>query len=324
MQKPLLNFIRNRGKSGAEVSDGQAVDKPSLGTPAFRRINGRPLLTVKPSKELRNLPTPLSSLKVKLKIGNSLMHKDALADAKIIIIRDGICVVNIIDGFDVDNIYGNVCFGRQFNRRTFGPPTPTSPVCSLHLAGPIPKPSPLPSPVRVASIIVGTWWGSYELLLFWRCPFIPVAQRDPTGLFVVEFVCICSVLDVGNKWTVRGIASYGDDPDTKLPSLVIRDRRPWTGAAPPPTPDKDVADEDAEAAASAIADTRLLLIWDEHDCWDQVKKGTTEITNVFKEHYKWYAPLFNHTPDEAIDFWWEEWHKRFRFRRDDEANMRKA
>ncbi|MED6196686.1 hypothetical protein PIB30_049686 [Stylosanthes scabra] len=80
-----------------------------------------------------------------------------------------------------------------------------------------------------------------------------------------------------------------------------------TSSQPPPTPDTDVADEDAEAAASATADTRPLLIWDGHDCWDQVKKGTTEITNVFKEHYKWYAPLFSHAPDEAIDFWWEEW-----------------
>ncbi|MED6221213.1 hypothetical protein PIB30_052341 [Stylosanthes scabra] len=24
-------------------------------------------------------------------------------------------------------------------------------------------------------------------------------RRDPTGLFVVEFVCVCSILDVGNK-----------------------------------------------------------------------------------------------------------------------------
>ncbi|MED6125212.1 hypothetical protein PIB30_066524 [Stylosanthes scabra] len=97
-----------------------------------------------------------------------------------------------------------------------------------------------------------------------------------------------------------------------------------TSSQPPPTPNIDVADEDTEAAASATADTRPLLIWDMHDCWDEVKKGTTEITNVFKEHYKWYAPLFSHAPDEAIDFWWEEWHKRFRFRRGDEANMRKA
>ncbi|MED6169601.1 hypothetical protein PIB30_022670 [Stylosanthes scabra] len=70
-----------------------------------------------------------------------------------------------------------------------------------------------------------------------------------------------------------------------------------TSSQPPPTPDTEVADEDAEAAASATADTRPLLIWDGHDC---------------------------HAPDEAIDFWWEEWRKRFRFRRGDEANMRKA
>ncbi|MED6164046.1 hypothetical protein PIB30_085896 [Stylosanthes scabra] len=35
-------------------------------------------------------------------------------------------------------------------------------------------------------------------------------------------------------------------------------------------------------------------------------------------------PLFSQAPDEAIKFWWEEWRKRFRFVRGDEANIRKA
>ncbi|MED6196331.1 hypothetical protein PIB30_046506 [Stylosanthes scabra] len=63
-----------------------------------------------------------------------------------------------------------------------------------------------------------------------------------------------------------------------------------TSSQPPPTPDTDVADEETEAVASAKADTRPLLIWDGHDCWDDVKKETMEITNVFQEHYEWYAP----------------------------------
>ncbi|MED6160560.1 hypothetical protein PIB30_052499 [Stylosanthes scabra] len=36
------------------------------------------------------------------------------------------------------------------------------------------------------------------------------------------------------------------------------------------------------------------------------------------------CPLFSQATDEAIEFWWEEWRKRFRFRRGDEANMHKA
>ncbi|MED6119571.1 hypothetical protein PIB30_013005 [Stylosanthes scabra] len=52
---------------------------------------------------------------------------------------------------------------------------------------------------------------------------------------------------------------------------------------------------------------RCFFRTDMTGCWDDVKKGTKEITNVFEEHYKWYAPLFSQAPDEAIEFWWEEW-----------------
>ncbi|MED6194633.1 hypothetical protein PIB30_030258 [Stylosanthes scabra] len=57
-----------------------------------------------------------------------------------------------------------------------------------------------------------------------------------------------------------------------------------------PATDTDVAEDDTEAAASATADPWPLLIWDGHDCWDDVRAGTKEITNIFMEHYKWYAP----------------------------------
>ncbi|MED6125974.1 hypothetical protein PIB30_073762 [Stylosanthes scabra] len=91
-----------------------------------------------------------------------------------------------------------------------------------------------------------------------------------------------------------------------------------------PAIDTDVAEDDTEAAASATADPRPLLIWDGHGCWDDVRAGTKEIMNIFMEHYKWYTPLFSQAPDEAIEFWWEEWRKRFRFAQGDEANIRKA
>ncbi|MED6207157.1 hypothetical protein PIB30_033257 [Stylosanthes scabra] len=77
----------------------------------------------------------------------------------------------------------------------------------------------------------------------------------------------------------------------------------------------DVVEDDTEAVASAIADPRPLLLWDGHDCWDDVRAGTKEITNIFLEHSKWYAPQFSQAPDEAIEFW---------FARGNEANIRKA
>ncbi|MED6221599.1 hypothetical protein PIB30_056352 [Stylosanthes scabra] len=78
--------------------------------------------------------------------------------------------------------------------------------------------------------------------------------------------------------------------------------------------------KDTEAAGSATADTRLFLLWDGHDCWDDVKKGTKEITDVFQEHYKWYPPssakhLMRQSSSDGSSG---------EFRRGDEANMRKA
>ncbi|MED6159552.1 hypothetical protein PIB30_043264 [Stylosanthes scabra] len=78
-----------------------------------------------------------------------------------------------------------------------------------------------------------------------------------------------------------------------------------------------MAEDDTEAAASATADPRPLLLWDDHDCWDDVRRGTKEITNVFMEHYKWYAPYSaKHLNGDRI--------LRSSFLQGDEANMRKA
>ncbi|MED6152348.1 hypothetical protein PIB30_091089 [Stylosanthes scabra] len=119
-----------------------------------------------------------------------------------------------------------------------------------------------------------------------------------------------------NTGTVSENSADADDPDIRLPITVIRDgwgpqtqysplmpetqMPPQTSSQPQPTTPStgaDVADDDTEDTASATADTRPLLICDEHD----------------------YQP-----PNEAIEFWWEEWLiKEIQVPRGDEANMRK-
>ncbi|MED6180973.1 hypothetical protein PIB30_014952 [Stylosanthes scabra] len=46
-------------------------------------------------------------------------------------------------------------------------------------------------------------WGSSVFVQFRRCPYISqqlrLGRRDPSGLFTVEIVCVCSVFVVGNK-----------------------------------------------------------------------------------------------------------------------------
>ncbi|MED6213364.1 hypothetical protein PIB30_092408 [Stylosanthes scabra] len=73
-------------------------------------------------------------------------------------------------------------------------------------------------------------------------------------------------------------------PETLMPPQTSSQPQPTT-----PATDIDVVEDDTEAAASATADTHPLLIWDGH-CWDDVRKGTKGITNIFMEYYKWYAP----------------------------------
>ncbi|MED6172582.1 hypothetical protein PIB30_051403 [Stylosanthes scabra] len=42
-------------------------------------------------------------------------------------------------------------------------------------------------------------WGLFVVLLLGVAHFLPTAPRDPTGLFAVEIVCVCTVFNVGNK-----------------------------------------------------------------------------------------------------------------------------
>ncbi|MED6148002.1 hypothetical protein PIB30_049107 [Stylosanthes scabra] len=84
-----------------------------------------------------------------------------------------------------------------------------------------------------------------------------------------------------------------------------------------------MAEDDTEGAASATTDPRPLLLWDGHDCWDDVQKGTEEITNIYMEHYKWYAPYSaKHLMRQSTSGGKRA--KRFRFLQGDEANMCKV
>ncbi|MED6146348.1 hypothetical protein PIB30_033650 [Stylosanthes scabra] len=41
--------------------------------------------------------------------------------------------------------------------------------------------------------------------------------------------------------------------------------------------------------------------------WDGVRKGTTKITWVFENYYKWFVPQFSMAPPHAVEFWWDRW-----------------
>ncbi|MED6153000.1 hypothetical protein PIB30_097354 [Stylosanthes scabra] len=49
--------------------------------------------------------------------------------------------------------------------------------------------------------------------------------------------------------------------------------------------------------------------------WNKVRKGTTKITWVFMNYYKWFVPQFSMAPDHAIHFWWDRWRAFFRLQR---------
>ncbi|MED6165040.1 hypothetical protein PIB30_095901 [Stylosanthes scabra] len=60
---------------------------------------------------------------------------------------------------------------------------------------------------------------------------------------------------------------------------------------------------------------RVYLRWDGGNCWNKVRKGTTKITWVFMNYYRWFVPQFNLAPDHAVHFWWDRWRAFFRLQR---------
>ncbi|MED6173108.1 hypothetical protein PIB30_056246 [Stylosanthes scabra] len=57
---------------------------------------------------------------------------------------------------------------------------------------------------------------------------------------------------------------------------------------------------------------RVYLRWDGGNCWNKVHKGTTKISWVFENYYKWFVPQFGMAPDHAVRFWWDRWRAFFR------------
>ncbi|MED6182438.1 hypothetical protein PIB30_028431 [Stylosanthes scabra] len=114
---------------------------------------------------------------------------------------------------------------------------------------------------------------------------------------------------------------------TQMPPPRSHPRRPplHTPSGPYGTPTDTEGDEDDEDKEASIAgEDRPLLRWDRQDCWLPMKKGTEQITTVFKSCYKWYVPHFHLAPQEAIDTWWDEWKKAFRFCKGEADMMRDA
>ncbi|MED6217868.1 hypothetical protein PIB30_021665 [Stylosanthes scabra] len=60
---------------------------------------------------------------------------------------------------------------------------------------------------------------------------------------------------------------------------------------------------------------RVYLRWDGGNCWNKVRKGTTKISWVFENYYKWFVPQFSMAPDHAVRFWWDRWRAFFRLQR---------
>ncbi|MED6129004.1 hypothetical protein PIB30_103504, partial [Stylosanthes scabra] len=106
---------------------------------------------------------------------------------------------------------------------------------------------------------------------------------------------------------------------TTTPAETTTDTPTEDDEPPPPEPDpmpwppvdnplpegeeEDVALE--EELARQVG--RVYLRWDGGNCWNKVRKGTTKISWVFENYYRWFVPQFSTAPDHAVRFWWDRW-----------------
>ncbi|MED6108469.1 hypothetical protein PIB30_024197 [Stylosanthes scabra] len=147
--------------------------------------------------------------------------------------------------------------------------------------------------------------------------------------------------DSGHPHTLplKGFACHEDDPDSWIAGSVIGDDwdpfaacDPYTdhyrerGSSPPepdpmpwplvnnPLPEgeeEDIAMEEELARQAG----RIYIRYDGGNCWNKVRKGTTKITWVFMNYYKWFVPQFSMAPDHAIHFLWDCWQVFFQLQR---------
>ncbi|MED6165739.1 hypothetical protein PIB30_102455 [Stylosanthes scabra] len=104
-------------------------------------------------------------------------------------------------------------------------------------------------------------------------------------------------LDLGEAEAETSTPPSTSTPVVPTPSLSEDDDEP-----PPPEPDpmpwppvdnplpegeeEDIALEEELARQAG----RVYLRWDGGNCWNKVLKGTTKISWVFENYYKWFVP----------------------------------
>ncbi|MED6111724.1 hypothetical protein PIB30_054953 [Stylosanthes scabra] len=75
--------------------------------------------------------------------------------------------------------------------------------------------------------------------------------------------------------------------------------------------EEDIAMEEELAQQAGC----IYLRYDGGNGWNKVRKGSTKITWVFMNYYKWFVPQFSMAPDHTIHFWWDRWRAFFRLQR---------
>ncbi|MED6220698.1 hypothetical protein PIB30_047313 [Stylosanthes scabra] len=102
----------------------------------------------------------------------------------------------------------------------------------------------------------------------------------------------------------------GEDDEPPPPEP---DPMPW----PPvenPLPEGEEEDVALEEELARQA-SRVYLHWYGDNCWNKVRKGTTKISWVFENYYRWFVPQFSMASDHTVRYWWDCWRTFFRLQR---------
>ncbi|MED6114142.1 hypothetical protein PIB30_077451 [Stylosanthes scabra] len=126
---------------------------------------------------------------------------------------------------------------------------------------------------------------------------------------------------------VQSSETSGAHTQTTTPTETTTHTTTEDDEPPPPEPDPmpwppvdnplPEGEEDDVALEEELARQvgRVYLRWDGGNCWNKVRKGTTKISWVFENYYRWFVPQFCMAPDHAVRFWWDRWRAFFRLQR---------
>ncbi|MED6114562.1 hypothetical protein PIB30_081500 [Stylosanthes scabra] len=131
---------------------------------------------------------------------------------------------------------------------------------------------------------------------------------DTTSTPVVLTPSLAEDLPAMRMIPTPGSRFKDDEPPPPEPDLM-----PWPPVDNPlPEGEEEEVALEEELARQA---GRVYLRWDGGNCWNKVRKGTTKITWVFENYYRWFVPQFSMAPDHAVWFWWDRWRIFFRLQR---------